>query len=100
MIKRWVRKPKPNQPDIDALSSSINVNSYLAAILVQRGINTFDQAKKFFRPSMDHLHDPFLMMDMDKAVDRLHKAITNQEKILIFGDYDVDGTTSVALVYS
>jgi single-stranded-DNA-specific exonuclease len=100
MIKRWERKPIPNQHTIDALSNSINVNPYLATILAQRGITTFDQAKKFFRPSMDHLHDPFLMMDMDKAVDRLQTAITQQEKILIFGDYDVDGTTSVALVYS
>ena len=99
-MKRWERKPKPDKHAIDALSRSINVNAYLAAILVQRGITTFDQAKSFFRPSMDHLHDPFLMMDMDKAVDRLHKAITHQEKILIFGDYDVDGTTSVALFYS
>ncbi|HEY5690702.1 MAG TPA: single-stranded-DNA-specific exonuclease RecJ [Cyclobacteriaceae bacterium] len=100
MIKRWERKPIPDQHTIDALSKGINVNPYLASILVQRGITTFDQAKKFFRPSMDLLHDPYLMMDMDKAVDRLHTAITNKEKILIFGDYDVDGTTSVALVYS
>lgn len=100
MIKRWERNTLPNRMEIDALSQSINVNSDLAAILVQRGITTFDQAKDFFRPSLDHLHDPFLMMDMDNAVERLHSAISKQEKILIFGDYDVDGTTSVALVYS
>ncbi len=100
MIKRWERKPLPNQHEIEVLSESINVNPFLATILVQRGITTFDQAKDFFRPSLTHLHDPFMMMDMDKAVDRIHTAISNKEKILIFGDYDVDGTTAVALVYS
>ena len=69
-------------------------------MLVQRGITNYDEAKDFFRPSLDHLHDPFLMKDMDKAVDRLQKAITGGEKILIYGDYDVDGTTAVALIYT
>ena len=100
MVKRWERKSIPDQQDVEALGQSINVNSYLATILVQRGITTFDQAKDFFRPSLDHLHDPFLMMDMEEAVERLQAAITKNEKILIFGDYDVDGTTAVALVYS
>jgi len=100
MLKRWIRKPIPLQDEIDALAKSINVNPYLAAVLVQRGIKNFDEARHFFRPSMDHLHDPFLMKDMDKAVDRLNAALTNNEKILVYGDYDVDGTTSVALVYS
>lgn len=100
MINRWVRKPIPSQSDIEALSQSINVNPYLSAVLVQRGINSYDKAKEFFRPSLDQLHDPFLMQDMDKAVDRIQQAIQNQEKILIYGDYDVDGTTAVALVYS
>lgn len=100
MIKRWTQKAKPPQDVVDQLSQSINVNPYLSALLVQRGITNFDEAKKFFRPSLNHLHDPFLMKDMDKAVDRLHQAITNQEKILVYGDYDVDGTTSVALVFS
>lgn len=100
MFRRWIHKPIPPQEVVDALSQSININPYLATILVQREITTFDQAKKFFRPSLDHLHDPYLMKDMDKAVDRLHAAILNEEKILVFGDYDVDGTTSVALVYS
>ncbi len=100
MINRWVRKPIPSQSDIEALSQSINVNPYLSAVLVQRSINSYDKAKEFFRPSLDQLHDPFLMQDMDKAVDRIQQAIQNQEKILIYGDYDVDGTTAVALVYS
>lgn len=100
MINRWVRKLIPSQSDIEALSQSINVNPYLSAVLVQRGINSYDKAKEFFRPSLDQLHDPFLMQDMDKAVDRIQQAIQNQEKILIYGDYDVDGTTAVALVYS
>ena len=72
----------------------------IATLLIQRGIATFDQAKSFFRPSLDHLHDPFLMKDMDVAVNRIEQAIVNQENILVFGDYDVDGTTAVSLVSS
>lgn len=83
----------------EELSASLNINRSLASILVQRGIHSFDQAKFFFRPSLDDLHDPFLMKDMDRAVDRLTEAIANEEKILIYGDYDVDGTTAVSLVY-
>ncbi|MGE0587232.1 MAG: single-stranded-DNA-specific exonuclease RecJ [Cyclobacteriaceae bacterium] len=100
MDKRWIRKPIPPQDVVDALSKSINVNPYLSTILSQRGITTFDEAKLFFRPLIEHLHDPFLMADMAAAVDRLDKAIKAGEKILVYGDYDVDGTTSVALVYS
>lgn len=100
MERRWIQKPLPSQQTVEALSESINVNPYLATLLVQRGISNFEEAKYFFRPSLSHLHDPFLMKDMDKAVERLHTAIIRQEKILIYGDYDVDGTTSVALVYS
>ncbi|MEQ9591992.1 MAG: single-stranded-DNA-specific exonuclease RecJ [Cyclobacteriaceae bacterium] len=100
MNKRWLHKPLPPADEIDALSSNINVNPQLATLLVQRGIKDFDEAKKFFRPSLSHLHDPYLMKDMDKAVSRLKSAIDREEKILIFGDYDVDGTTSVALLYS
>src|SRR5690606_20913579 len=76
-----------------------NVNPVLSSILIQRGIRNFAEAKRFFRPSLNDLHDPFLMKDMDKAVARIQQAIQNQERILIYGDYDVDGTTSVALVY-
>lgn len=82
------------------LSKAININFCLSAILLQRGVETYQQAKDFFRPSLDHLHDPFLMKDMDRAVARIKNAIDAQQKILIYGDYDVDGTTAVALVYS
>lgn len=90
----------PPAHQIKALSESININPYLATILVQRGIFSFEEAHNFFRPSLSQLHDPFLMKDMNRAVDRLKQAIDNSEKILIYGDYDVDGTTAVALVYS
>lgn len=99
MIKRWRYKPVPPASEVNVLSKAINVNEYICAILIQRGITDFEQARKFFRPSLDHLHDPFLMRDMDRAVVRIKKAIDNQEKILIYGDYDVDGTTAVSLVY-
>ncbi len=99
MIKRWRYKPVPPQEEVLALSKAINVNQYLCAVLIQRGINDFDGARKFFRPSLDQLHDPFLMRDMDRAVERLKQAIDRNEKILIYGDYDVDGTTAVSLVY-
>lgn len=100
MLKRWLYKPVPPQEQIQALANSININPYLAAVLLQRSVADFDAAKLFFRPSHDQLHDPFLMQDMDSAVERLNKALIAREKILIFGDYDVDGTTAVALVYS
>lgn len=99
MTKRWSYKERPPQEDIDYLSKQINVNPYLSSILLQRGIRNFEEAKHFFRPSLDDLHDPFLMQDMAKAVARIQQAIQNKEKILVYGDYDVDGTTSVALVY-
>ncbi|HEY0651548.1 MAG TPA: single-stranded-DNA-specific exonuclease RecJ [Chryseosolibacter sp.] len=100
MVKRWLYKEMPEGEKVKQLSAAINVNPYLSSILLQRGIDSFDAAKKFFRPSLDNLHDPFLMKDMQKAVTRLKKALDNEEKILIYGDYDVDGTTAVALVYS
>jgi single-stranded-DNA-specific exonuclease len=100
MEKRWIYNPLPSTQDISELGKKLNVNSYLTAILLQRGIVDFESAKNFFRPTLDHLHDPFLMQDMEKAVTRLKKAIDSNEKILIYGDYDVDGTTAVAVVYS
>jgi len=100
MNKRWIYKPIPSTQQVEEISKSINLNSYLSAILIQRGITDFDLAKNFFRPTLQQLHDPLLMQDMDKAVARLHKAIVNQEKILIYGDYDVDGTTAVSVVHS
>jgi single-stranded-DNA-specific exonuclease len=100
MDKRWLLKETPSKSQIEQLSKAININYYLSAILIQRGITDFESAKKFFRPTLEQLHDPFLMKGMTKAVARLKLAIDSDEKILIYGDYDVDGTTSVALVYS
>lgn len=97
---RWTIKPKPETQKVISLSEQLNVEPLIASLLVQRGIETFEEAKNFFRPSLKDLHDPFLMKDMDKAVSRIQTAIENQENILVYGDYDVDGTTSVALVSS
>ena len=99
MSTRWVFNEEVDEEAVAQLSTEINVNPTIAKILIQREITTYDEAKNYFRPSLDQLHDPFLMRDMDKALGRIQKAITNNEKILIYGDYDVDGTTSVALVY-
>nr|WP_315151862.1 single-stranded-DNA-specific exonuclease RecJ [uncultured Flavobacterium sp.] len=97
---RWTLKPKPSEEKIKHLAQALNIEEFVAALLIQRGIETFEQAKQFFRPTLDDLHDPYLMKDMDKAVERIEKAIANQENILVFGDYDVDGTTAVSLVSS
>ena len=97
---RWTIKQKPSEDTIKHLAQALNVEDFVATLLVQRGIETFDQAKAFFRPSLEHLHDPYLMKDMDKAVARIEHAIANYENILVFGDYDVDGTTAVSLVSS
>ena len=95
----WKQKPKTAQAAIEKLSMDINVNATLANMLINRGVANFEQAKDYFRPSLNLLHDPFLLQDMDAAVKRLQQSITNQERILVYGDYDVDGTTAVALVY-
>lgn len=100
MLKRWIYKPTPTEEEVCKLSDLLNINQHLASILLQRGIEDYDSAKKFFRPSLDDLHDPFLMKDMDLAVSRILKAIGGNEKILIYGDYDVDGTSAVALIYN
>lgn len=97
---RWTLKAKPEPTKVEALKTALNVDDSVATLLLQRGIETFDAAKTFFRPSLDHLHNPFLMKDMDKAVDRIEAAIANAENIMVYGDYDVDGTTSVALMSS
>ncbi|MEM9855952.1 MAG: single-stranded-DNA-specific exonuclease RecJ [Bacteroidota bacterium] len=97
--KRWVYTDKPESKAVNSLGAAINVSLPIAEILLQRGISTFDQARSFFNPSLSALHDPFLMQDMDKAVSRLGEALGNLEKVLIYGDYDVDGTTSVALFF-
>ncbi len=98
MQKRW-NILTVDENELDSLHQSLKVNPILCKILVQRGIETFEEAKDFFRPSLSSLHNPWLMKDMDKAVERIITAINNDEKILVFGDYDVDGTTSVASVY-
>lgn len=100
MEYQWRYKPQGNKEDVAHIAEILNIDHSLANLLVQRGITTFEEARTFFRPKLTDLHDPFLMKDMDKAVARLKEAIANNEKILIYGDYDVDGTTSVALVYS
>ncbi len=99
IAKRWHPKPLPQQHVVDQLAQQLTITPFLATLLVQRGIQTYDEAHLFFRPQLAHLHDPFLMQDMDRAVARLERAVVQQEKILVYGDYDVDGTTSVALVY-
>ncbi len=99
MDKIWKVKQQGDINITKHLSAALNVNMVIANLLAQRGITSFQEAKSFFRPKLSDLHDPFLMKDMDKAVERLERAINNQEKVLIYGDYDVDGTTSVALMY-
>ncbi len=100
MGKRWEIKAAGDRAAVEALSEAIHVNLHLANLLVQRGITSYEEAKAYFRPSLDDLHDPFLMKDMNRAIDRITTAIDSHERILIYGDYDVDGTTSVALLYS
>ena len=100
MQKRWVLKPKKNVEQAKKLQQELGVNHIIAELLINREVETFDQAKDFFRPSIDNLHDPFLRKDLDRAIDRIERAIGNKEKILIYGDYDVDGTTAVSVVYS
>jgi single-stranded-DNA-specific exonuclease len=97
---RWKTIPLPPEEKINKIARAIQVEKTIATLLVQRGIETYDQAKQFFRPSLNDLHNPYLMKDMDKAVLRIEKAIQNNEIIMIFGDYDVDGTTAVSLVSS
>jgi single-stranded-DNA-specific exonuclease len=99
MERTWVLKKHGGLNEIKHLSAALNVNMIIARLLVQRGITTFNEAKAFFRPRLSDLHDPFLMKDMDKAVNRLELAIKRREKVMIYGDYDVDGTTSVAMMY-
>lgn len=98
-LKRWILL-EAEQKKVDELQKALNIHPIICKLLVLRNISTYEQAKKFFRPSLDDLHDPFLMQDMHRAIDRITDAIAKNEKILIYGDYDVDGTTSVALVYS
>ena len=100
METRWILNKAVDKQQVADIVKALGIDENLATLLVQRGIVTFDEAKIFFRPSLNQLHDPFLMKDMDRAVDRVVQAIDNGEKIMIYGDYDVDGTTAVALVYT
>jgi single-stranded-DNA-specific exonuclease len=101
--KRWIQtnflRKSDDESAVETLVQSLNISPFLASLLVQRGVTTFEEARTYFRPELGHLHDPFLMRDMDRAIDRLTRAMHEGEKILVYGDYDVDGTTSVALVY-
>ena len=97
---RWTLKPKPEEEKVKALAQALGVEQLVAQLLIQRGITTFEEAKLFFRPQLSHLHDPFLMKDMEIAVERIEQAMAMGENILVYGDYDVDGTTAVALVSS
>lgn len=99
MQKRWLLADRPDDEIVASLTQSLNISEPLATLLAQRNIRDFDQARAFFRPSLDQFHDPFLMKDMDKAVLRLNQAIERHEKILVYGDYDVDGTTAVTTFY-
>lgn len=99
MVKKRWKILQADTATVDALHTSLKINPVLCKLLAQRNVNTFEEAKTFFRPQLSDLHDPWLMKDMDKAVDRITKAMQNREKILVFGDYDVDGTTSVACMY-
>jgi single-stranded-DNA-specific exonuclease len=100
MKKQWVRRKRVDNEIVDKLANELKLDQTLAGLLVQRNITTAEQADLFFNPKLSQLHDPFLMKDMDKAVERIHKALQNKERILVFGDYDVDGTTAVAVMYS
>ena len=97
---KWEFSAPADTGKVDRLAAEVGIDKVLAELLVKRGVETFEQARSFFRPSLSGLHDPFLMKDMDAAVERLHRAIAGGEKILVYGDYDVDGTTAVSLVYS
>ncbi len=100
MNKRWAIRDNADEDEVSALAAALNIDKVLAGLLVNRGIKTYEDARYFFRPHENFLHDPFLMKDMEKAILRIETAIEAGEKILVFGDYDVDGTTAVALVYS
>ena len=100
MAYRWTAAPKLNDQKVEQLAELINVSPIIARLLLQRGVETFEQAKKFFRPQLTDLYDPFLMKDMDKAIDRIILGLHRKERLMVYGDYDVDGTTSVSIVFS
>ncbi len=100
METKWILHKEVDNQQVEEISKALGIDKNLATLLVQRGVTNFNEAKTFFRPDLSQLHDPFLMKDMDKAVERVLQAIKNNEKLLVYGDYDVDGTTAVALVYT
>jgi single-stranded-DNA-specific exonuclease len=99
MSQKWIYKPEPDEEIVDGLSSSLGFGTFESKLLVLRGIDNYQKAREFFKPNLTDIHNPFLMADMQKAVERIATAIENGEKILVYGDYDVDGTTAVALMY-
>lgn len=99
MSQKWIYKPEPDEETVDAISSSLGFGTFESKILVLRGIDNYQKAREFFKPNLNDIHNPFLMKDMQIAVDRIATAIENGEKIMVYGDYDVDGTTAVALMY-
>jgi single-stranded-DNA-specific exonuclease len=100
MIRGWKIKETGKPAEVNQLAEALHISTVISTLLIQRGIDTYDKAKAFFRPDLGQLHDPFLMNDMEQAVERLERALNNREKILVYGDYDVDGTTSVAMMFS
>ena len=98
--KRWILRKDYDLETVEKLAASLGVDKIIATLLVERGVTTFEEARRFFRPGLDQIHDPFLMKGMKEAVARINEAIDRQERIMVYGDYDVDGTSAVALVYS
>src|SRR5690606_14325943 len=99
MEKKWIVRQPIDSTTIETFRSELKVSPTISELLLQRGINTYKEAEDFFRPKLENLHDTFLMKNMDLAVDRLNDSLQNDEKIMLFGDYDVDGTTAVSLMY-
>ena len=98
--KHWIIREDYDKETVGNLAASLGVDKIIATLLVERGVTTFEEARRFFRPGLDQIHDPFLMKGMKQAVTRINEAINKQERIMVYGDYDVDGTSAVALVYS
>ena len=98
--KRWIIREDYDLETVEKLAASLGVDKIIATLLVERGVTTFEEARRFFRPGLDQIHDPFLMKGMKEAIERINEAIRQQERIMVYGDYDVDGTSAVALVYS
>ena len=98
--KRWILRKDYDLETVDKLAASLGVDRIIAILLVERGVTTFEEARRFFRPGLDQINDPFLMKGMREAIDRIDEAIAKQERIMVYGDYDVDGTSAVAVVYS